>query len=649
MARPPIAAPRTIRALFHYTWRELNKLYNTPSGIPEAPIDGNQYARQDGDWEEVDSFPEAPIDGTPYARQDADWEPITFPSTIPQMEFVAKQEIQTITLTGSGSSFDFTSIPAGYDRWTIEGLCYTDLSPAVSSTLFIAINGDTTAANYHRQIHAARDGAPDDTEGSDNAIASLTTRGTGVPVTAKTSIHLTIEDPDGSQLKNVISNSLRPSSATHLGKYDIYLTHKTLTAAITSISLYAASGNMHGTLTLYGEKSVSTVTTEGYETIEEDGTPVTQRKILDFDGDHFAVTDDTVDTTQVTLSSADVASLALADSALQNVVEDTTPELGGALDALRNDITNVRHMSITGQAAAYTSYPGAYINLPDSHAYNYHYLGLGLGVVIPPAMNFEGNHTIGVSGFILGIGSLFNVLPVIKNNPAGAYNITPFYVVNVGLKYQADAQTITSSGIDIYSAPKLEGINAGTMNCSRYVVLYSAMEVLAGATLAARHAVIFADATGAGSVAGQAAFVVAPLTKATNNTNWLSGTTAVPSGNWNTYQSDTRPNRWGGGHQYASRTSSSTTVTITTADDTVYLSSTSTVTATLPSAATCAGFRVTIKKTGASGTVNIKSVSSQTADGVDITSGSIAISTQWHLVTLQSDGAGWMVLKNGAP
>ena len=51
--------------------------------IPEAPIDGNYYARRNAAWYEVDApgtggggtggIDEAPIDGTPYVRADANW------------------------------------------------------------------------------------------------------------------------------------------------------------------------------------------------------------------------------------------------------------------------------------------------------------------------------------------------------------------------------------------------------------------------------------------------------------------------------------------------------------------------------------------------------------------------------------------------
>lgn len=47
------------------------------AGVPEAPLDGEQYARQSGAWAVVAAgtgdVEEAPEDGTPYARQDSGW------------------------------------------------------------------------------------------------------------------------------------------------------------------------------------------------------------------------------------------------------------------------------------------------------------------------------------------------------------------------------------------------------------------------------------------------------------------------------------------------------------------------------------------------------------------------------------------------
>ena len=43
-------------------------------GIPDAPVDGTQYARQNGAWTVVtEGITDAPFDGTQYARQNGDW------------------------------------------------------------------------------------------------------------------------------------------------------------------------------------------------------------------------------------------------------------------------------------------------------------------------------------------------------------------------------------------------------------------------------------------------------------------------------------------------------------------------------------------------------------------------------------------------
>jgi len=63
--------------------------------FPEAPVDGDQYARKDGSWVKSEnnftdedksaitansakvSFPEAPVDGDQYARKDGSWVKVT--------------------------------------------------------------------------------------------------------------------------------------------------------------------------------------------------------------------------------------------------------------------------------------------------------------------------------------------------------------------------------------------------------------------------------------------------------------------------------------------------------------------------------------------------------------------------------------------
>ena len=57
-------------------------------------------------------------------------------------------------------------------------------------------------------------------------------------------------------------------------------------------------------------------------------------------------------TIAISLTAASITSLASADSALQNVVEDTTPQLGGDLDGQGNDLNNLGVVFMTEQANA---------------------------------------------------------------------------------------------------------------------------------------------------------------------------------------------------------------------------------------------------------------------------------------------------------
>ena len=53
-------------------------------GIPEAPVDGQTYGRQNESWSPVTgTFPEAPTDGQQYARQDASWQVVDAPAPPP--------------------------------------------------------------------------------------------------------------------------------------------------------------------------------------------------------------------------------------------------------------------------------------------------------------------------------------------------------------------------------------------------------------------------------------------------------------------------------------------------------------------------------------------------------------------------------------
>jgi hypothetical protein len=339
-------------------------------------------------------------------------------------------------------------------------------------------------------------------------------------------------------------------------------------------------------------------------------------------------------------------------NALQHVVDDITPELGGTLDALRNDMLNARRVTIVGQTAEYTVDPGATIAIEDDHSYSYQVVfGPYSGTGVPSALRWAGNHTLETNAFPFGMGSILTAQGKIRNNPAVATNFASFFLVIGQVNFEADTQSISMpSASDLFLSPVFTAVNGGALAVANYNNVVAGVNLNSAAvSMGNRFGVLVLDAVGAGTLTSQAGVNVPPLIKGTNNTAVLTGTTTIPTGNYNFYQGDTKPNRWGGGHLYRTRTSALTTLAITTADSTVTLSSTAAVTCTLPSATSCKGFRVAIKKTGASGTISIKSVSSQTADGVDITSGALTLSTQWDIVEVESDGSNWIIWKTGAP
>jgi len=74
-----------------FTDSEKSKLSGIEAGaevndVEEAPINGNQYARQDGGWTTVD-VEEAPINGNQYARQDGGWTILSIPEGYTSTDF----------------------------------------------------------------------------------------------------------------------------------------------------------------------------------------------------------------------------------------------------------------------------------------------------------------------------------------------------------------------------------------------------------------------------------------------------------------------------------------------------------------------------------------------------------------------------------
>lgn len=50
------------------------KLADIDAGLEDAPSDGNDYARKDGTWAQLNLLEEAPVDGKDYVRKDGAWD-----------------------------------------------------------------------------------------------------------------------------------------------------------------------------------------------------------------------------------------------------------------------------------------------------------------------------------------------------------------------------------------------------------------------------------------------------------------------------------------------------------------------------------------------------------------------------------------------
>ena len=97
----------------------------TSGEVTEAPINGNQYARKDGSWSEVEQFDEAPSDGKQYARKDETWAEIVIPpsglSDAPVDGFQYARENASWQRVDNGASVTVGSLPPSApnegDQW----------------------------------------------------------------------------------------------------------------------------------------------------------------------------------------------------------------------------------------------------------------------------------------------------------------------------------------------------------------------------------------------------------------------------------------------------------------------------------------------------------------------------------------------------
>jgi hypothetical protein len=318
-------------------------------------------------------------------------------------------------------------------------------------------------------------------------------------------------------------------------------------------------------------------------------------------------------------------------------------------DHANTAVTGVKQLTVSGDPATYTAQPLSYILINANHTYDYNVSGFG--ALMSSAVEFSGTHTLEQSGYLLGMGFLFNNTAIFKNVSGEANAPNSFFTVNAAPTFRADGQTLTQPfQIDFVSNATFDRINSGALTATSYDGYLASGGVGAGCTITTRRGFTVNAPGGTGTLTGQAGFACSALTGATNNTHVLIGTTTVPSGNFAIHQANAVQNLWNGGQRWKQTVVSTSSATLTAAANHVVLVSytAGVCTITLPNATTCAGVEFEFKKTGSGGSVSVVSVSSQTFDGAASPLASIA--TQYHTARIMSDGANWIILKSsGAP
>lgn len=191
---------------------------------------------------------------TLYGEKDTDAVPIA-----PNFDFTATQLIQKIELSTAGK-FDFDNLPQDYDRFIIQGKVESDATGNVGA-LNMYFNADTTDTNYYsQQVYGINAVA----NGGEAAVASIC-QVAGSTAVGKSDVQIVIEDPAGSELKTALAqwgNYRTGGDESTTGQR--YLTHDSMTAAITRLRLQAANDptdQLTGTLFLYGQKEVQATRT----------------------------------------------------------------------------------------------------------------------------------------------------------------------------------------------------------------------------------------------------------------------------------------------------------------------------------------------------------------------------------------------------
>lgn len=170
--------------------------------------------------------------------------------------------LQEITNASAGE-FDFGPalsggiIPSGYNRLIIEGTARGTSAGLDYTYVTLAINGDTTAANYFRQVRILDNKSGYHYTSSDNYVGTLAGAGATVPANHAGRIRMVIENYDQSSDYHMAQSSTAYYRATNRINREEYITvNKSILAAVTRLQIRASAhptAGLTGTLRLYGE------------------------------------------------------------------------------------------------------------------------------------------------------------------------------------------------------------------------------------------------------------------------------------------------------------------------------------------------------------------------------------------------------------
>lgn len=287
---------------------------------------------------------------------------------------------------------------------------------------------------------------------------------------------------------------------------------------------------------------------------------------------------------------------------IDNVVEDTTPQLGGNLDVNGFDITGLPDLTFT-RAATVTAAQGHLIVSSQDVTYNFaSAIALGLA-------NLTGTHTFAQAAS--GFGACYTIADgrTFVNGAGTTHSAVGYYGARFAPTFKAtDNRTVTQTTGYMYGTSPTVTANSGSTITVTDLYGYVA-DVTAGAngTITNHKPFIARNAveSGGGVITSAAGFISNLGSAAANITAFLSGTETIPAGNFNMYQGNTHVNRWNGGQRWKVNELTDADLNLSTLSTAnqyhhLHFKGSTNDTVTLPEAVNCIGQEVCItsEKTG---------------------------------------------------